>query len=153
MRYTTQHLNNFANWIGFDPLFEEMDRFISQTAKTPNFPPYNIRQTDDTNYIIEMAIAGFGKDDIDITVDNSHLIVKGSINPDPKAKFIHKGIAERSFIRDFPLAEDVIIKGADVNNGMLYIALERVIPESKKPKKITIGELNIIPDTKQLLTE
>lgn len=106
--------------------------------KIPNWPPYNVKKTDDNHYVIEMAVAGFGQSDLDITLEKDTLVVKGALTSDPKVEYIHKGIAERAFEMAFPLPESVVVKNASLVNGMLKVWLEQFIPEEKKPKKIAI---------------
>lgn len=117
--------------------------------KQENFPPYNIIESSENNYIIEMAIAGVSKKDIEIyqTPELTNLNTKLSISfkkasiteNSVKEKYIYNGIANRSFYREFVLSSNIVVKDADMENGMLKIYLERLVPESQKPKKIEIG--------------
>jgi molecular chaperone IbpA len=120
--------------------------------KIPTYPPYNIRQTGENTYVIEIAVAGFGKQDLELELQDGKLTVKGNIQTnDTDDNYIFKGIADRAFTRQFILADTVEIKNADLINGMLKVWLERFIPEDKKPKKINIGEKT--ESKKELLNE
>jgi molecular chaperone IbpA len=120
--------------------------------KIPTYPPYNIRQTGENTYVIEIAVAGFGRQDLELELQDGKLTVKGNIQTnDTDDNYIFKGIADRAFTRQFILADTVEIKNADLINGMLKVWLERFIPEDKKPKKINIGEKT--ESKKELLNE
>lgn len=127
-------------FLGFDDQFAKMQKFHDDFAKNiPNYPPYNIKKIDDTHYVIEMAVAGFGQNEIEIEIDGGKLVVKGNINTDAaEENFLFKGIANRAFTRTFALNDQVEVKDAELFNGMLKIALERLIPEEKKPKKVPV---------------
>ena len=126
--------------IGFDNVFNSLDRVrsIPQT----NYPPYNIRKgsTEDT-FLIELAVAGFGEEDLTVSVKENNLSVEGDIG-DKDSGFVHQGISQRKFSRNFVLAEDVLVKGSDLSNGILSIFLERVVPEEKKARTIDIGKVS-----------
>lgn len=141
MPYNVPHFDplSFAtnltkNAVGFDELFNK----FSDTIKTVGYPPYNIKKTSDNTYVIEMAVAGFGKQDIELTLEDGVLTIKGEMKNDDKNDYLFKGIADRAFTRKFTLADTVEIKNADMLNGMLRVWLERFIPEAKKPRKIDI---------------
>lgn len=138
-------------FVGFDDQFRHLQKLHDDVTKNiPNYPPYNIKKVDDTHYVIEMAVAGFGQTDIDIEIDGGKLVVKGNVNSDePEDNFLFKGIAARAFTRTFALNDQVEVKDAELFNGMLKIALERLIPEEKKPKKVAVKSAS----SKQLLTE
>jgi molecular chaperone IbpA len=138
-------------FVGFDDQFRQLQKLHDDVTKNiPNYPPYNIRKVDDTHYVIEMAVAGFGQTDIDIEIDGGKLVVKGNVNSDESEdNFLFKGIAARAFTRTFALNDQVEVKDAELFNGMLKIALERLIPEEKKPKKVAVKSTG----SKQLLTE
>jgi molecular chaperone IbpA len=116
--------------IGFDNVFTQLDR-VRQIPQT-NYPPYNIRKgsTEDT-FLIELAVAGFGEEDLTITVKENNLTVEGDIG-DKDTGFVHQGISQRKFSRNFVLADDVVVKGSDLSNGILTIYAERIVPEEKK---------------------
>jgi molecular chaperone IbpA len=116
------------------------DLHAQTMRKVPSWPPYNLRKEDENHYVIEMAVAGFGSSDIDITMDNDTLVIKGSLNTDPKVEYIHKGIAERAFEMAFPLPKTVEVQNASLVNGMLKVWLENLIPEAQKPRKITVKD-------------
>ena len=147
-------------FVGYEPMlkrFEEAQTTLSKVI--PNYPPYNIVKVDDNKYVIEMAVAGFGKHNLDLEFQDGTLVISGNsaIGNDEDNEYLYKGIADRSFTRKFSLADTVEIKGADLVNGMLKVWLENIIPDSKKPKKIditdTATENKKTVDTKQLLTE
>ena len=136
--------------IGFDNVFTQLDR-VRQLPQT-NYPPYNIRKgtTEDT-FLIELAVAGFGEDDLTITVKENNLTVVGDIGDKDKG-FVHQGISQRKFSRNFVLADDVVVKGSDLSNGILTIYAERIVPEEKKARTIEIGSLKK-SDKKVFLSE
>jgi len=123
--------------VGFDNVFNNLERVrsIPQT----NYPPYNIRKgkVEDT-FLIELAVAGFSEEDLTISVKESDLTIEGDIG-DKENGFIHQGISQRKFNRNFVLAEDVVVKGSDLSNGILTIYVERIVPEEKKSRTIEIG--------------
>jgi molecular chaperone IbpA len=126
--------------VGFDGMFKQLSNFTESFPKIPTYPPYNIKKTDENTYVIEVAVAGFGKQDIELTLENGTLTIKGNITGDEGSDYLFKGIADRAFTRTFTLADTVEVKNADLINGMLKIWLERFIPESAKPRKIDINE-------------
>lgn len=137
--------------IGGSDLWDRVSRH-----KDPNvsgFPPYNIHRMDENTYVVELAVAGFAPENIDITVEDGKLVVKGSISEESsdQKSFLYKGIATRNFVRTFVLDDHLEVKGADMENGMLKIVVERVIPPEKLPKKIAIGALPKVDP--QLLVE
>lgn len=129
--------------IGFDNMFDELMRVNAQQSST-NYPPYDIVQVNDDEYMISVAVAGFGYDDLSVTKDKKILVIEGKHsretveNEDSTAKYLHKGISERSFRREFQLADHVEITGAHLELGILSIHLKREIPEEAKPKAIAI---------------
>ena len=145
-------------FVGFDDQFNKLAKIHDDLTKNiPNYPPYNIRKTGDNTYVIELAVAGFGKQEIDITLEDNKLIVAGATKDDSD-NFLFKGIANRAFTRTFALDDQIEIQDAALINGMLKIALERIIPEHKKPKKIEVkdtvdAEPKTKKSTKQFLTE
>ena len=140
----TIDLPAFANQIhrqaiGFDSIFEELNRTFNNSKTEGNYPPHNIVKLDDTHYVIEVAVAGFDEDEIDVELKENVLTVRGEQDKDQEEiEYLHKGISARNFVRTFPLAEHIEVRGATVKNGILAIALEQVIPEEDKPKKIQI---------------
>ena len=128
--------------VGFDRLASMIDT-ASRLDGAQGYPPYNIEQSieDENAYAIELAVAGFGEDDLDLEVKESQLIVIGKKDGGAEnRKFLHRGIAERGFIRRFQLADHVVVSGANLKNGLLRIELKRELPEAMKPRKIAIGE-------------
>lgn len=142
--FNTSNFDKF--FVGADKILENLSKAHEAAAKAmPGYPPYNIVKVDDNKYVIEMAVAGFGKNNLEIELANSVLTVKGGLTVDDMAEqtvnpvsYIYKGIADRAFTRKFTLADSVEIKNAELVNGMLKLWLENMIPESKKPKKIDI---------------
>jgi len=126
--------------IGFDQMFEQLNRTFA-TSKSDNYPPHNVVQLDETNFVVEVAVAGFSKSEISVELADNVLTVKGEINTEARAPsvYLHKGISSRNFARNFPLAENVLVRNAVVENGILAVNLELVIPEEKKPKSIAIS--------------
>jgi molecular chaperone IbpA len=127
-------------FVGFDDQAKRMQQLHDDLTKNiPNYPPYNIKKIDDTHYVIEIAVAGFGQNEIDIEIDGGKLVVKGNVtSTEPDENFLFKGIAARAFTRAFALNDQVEVKDAELFNGMLKIALERMIPEEKKPTKVPV---------------
>mgnify|MGYP001549684339 CR=1 FL=1 len=138
-RLTTFDVNKLTPYsVGLDRLFDDMFRFVEH-APSSNYPPYNIVKNGE-HFQIEMALAGVAYEDVDITLANGQLTVAHEPQEIENSDwtYVHKGIAQRKFERIFTLADDVVVNGARMENGMLYIDLERVVPEEKKPRKIAI---------------
>lgn len=136
---TTFDKNKFTPYsIGFDNLFDRL--FEMDIDSSNSYPPYNISKINDNNYLIEMALAGFNKNDIEIELADGELTVKSNKkdSSDTNISLIHQGISRRSFIRKFTLSEEILVKNAEMKDGMLIIKLEKFVPESKKPKTINI---------------
>ena len=133
--------------IGFDNMFDELMRVSAQQSST-NYPPYDIVQINEDEYMISMAVAGFGHDNLTVTKDKKFLIVEGKHsretveNEDATTKYLHKGISERSFRREFQLADHVEISNAHLELGILSVHLKREVPEDAKPKTIAITYTN-----------
>ena len=126
--------------VGFDSFFNRLFDDAFPTNGSGGYPPYNIRKVEDHKYVIELALAGFTKDDLDIELADGTLTIKSVPRKDNgDESYLHHGIAKRVFTRRFNLADDVIVKGADLFNGLLKVELERVIPEEKRPRKIDIS--------------
>lgn len=127
--------------VGYDDLFDRISEFHDNVAKNiPNYPPYNIKKVDDNKYVIEMAVAGFGKQDIEITTEDDKLVIKGNVESDetPEDNLLWQGLAFRPFTRMFTLNDQVEVNNAEMINGLLKVTLERIIPESKKPKTVEV---------------
>ena len=133
---TTLDLFNDPFFIGFN---RELGR-LNNAHKTNShsYPPYDLLRLDEDTYRISLAIAGFSREDIDVSVDNRTLIIKGEIVEVTDAEVVHKGIAGRKFVRSFALGEYMEVTGAEMKDGMLHINVDRIIPEDKKPKTIEI---------------
>ena len=144
-RLTTLDLPHFTRaTIGFDRLFDEMTRSFENT-KSNGYPPYNIEQVNDNEYMITLAVAGFAMEDLDITLEKNVLTIEGSAaKADEEVNYLHKGIGGRNFRRSFTLAEHIEVEDAGLDLGMLNIHLKRNVPEAEQPKKIQIRTLNTI---------
>ena len=125
--------------VGFDRVFDQLGRYANDKTSV-GFPPYNIRKEGEYNFVIEMALAGFGKKDIEVEVADGTLSVRSVKEDDSDLddNQIYRGIAYRKFERKFTLADAVVVNGAKLENGMLLIDLERVVPEEKKPRLISV---------------
>jgi molecular chaperone IbpA len=126
--------------VGFDEVFDALARTHEQlSSSSANYPPYNILKYDANNYALEIAVAGFELDEIDVGIEGSNLTVVGQkTDKKEEATYIYKGISTRSFKRTIPLGEHIVVKDAVIKNGMLTIHLEREVPEAMKPRKIAI---------------
>ena len=121
-------------FIGFDKMF---NRLTNTTINQSGFPPYNVRKVDEDTFVVELAVAGYNKESIQITEHDGSLIIKGE-RPEDVEEYLHKGIAGRKFTRSFALGEYMFVNSADLVDGMLYVVIKREIPEEKKPKTIEI---------------
>ena len=134
------HMTPYA--VGFDRQFDRLFDYVTHQAEsTGGYPPYNIQKTEDYKFEIEMALAGFSKKDIEVEVAEGVLTVKSVKDKDTDSTdeyTLYKGISQRNFTRKFTLADDIVVKGAELKDGMLTISLERIVPEEKKPQLITI---------------
>ena len=137
--FDTLSLPQILNYtIGFDRTF---DRLESVNSTTDNYPPYNIKKLggDSPKYILELALAGFGKKDIDVKLADGTLSIKSNKDENTEAEeMLHKGISTRNFERKFTLADDIVIQSAKLKDGLLSIELEQIVPEDKKPRTIEI---------------
>lgn len=124
--------------VGFDQLFNDLDRYYMNSAQNNSYPPYNIIREDDDTFFIEIAAAGFREDELEVTVDQGQLVISGSANRTDERNFVYKGIGMRNFSRTFRLADHIEIKGAKLADGLLTVELNRIIPEELKPRKIEI---------------
>ena len=127
---------SFPFAIGFDRTLQLLER--ADTHSSSNYPPYNIVKIDEENFQIEMAVAGFDKKEVSISKEKEKLIITGEQDTESK-DYVHQGLASRSFKRSFTLADDIIVKGADMKNGILVVSLERIVPEEDKPQEIKIS--------------
>jgi molecular chaperone IbpA len=136
-------VTNFAMDLFNDPFFIGWNRDLARLnsahrTNSQSYPPYDLLKLDEDTYKLSIAVAGFSKDDIDVSVDNGTLIIKGEIVDVVDAEVVHKGIANRKFVRSFALGEYMEVTGADLKDGMLNISIDRIVPEEKKPKTIKI---------------
>ena len=137
-------VSSFAWDLFKDPFFigfnREMERLanVQLASRQNNYPPYDLLKLDDDTYKLSLAVAGFSKDDIDVSIDNGTLIIKGEIAESSDAEIVHKGIASRKFTRTFALGEYMEVTGATMKDGMLHIDIDRIVPEEKKPKSVKI---------------
>jgi len=132
----------YRSTVGFDRLFQLLDGMGAADGDAPTFPPYDIEKLGDNSYRIVMAVAGFGKDELEVEVKENTLSVRGNKREEGEEKqYLHRGIAKRSFERRFQLADHVQVTGADVVDGLLNIDLVRELPERMKPRRIAIGTL------------
>ena len=133
-------LNRFDPFfVGFDKLFDQMSTFDNSDRKQPNYPPYNIIQRGENNYTIEVALAGFTQEQIEVThlPESNSLVIEGS-NEDRDTQYLHQGIASRKFQRSWTVADSIKVSEAELSDGILRIQLQNVIPDEKKPKQIEI---------------
>lgn len=135
--YTTLDLPTIYKFaIGFDQLFEELQH-LEQRSKDSGYPPFNLVKYNETNYGIELAVAGFAEDELDVEVEDGHLVIRGTnrlVTSDGEVEYIHRGIAARDFVKRIKLAEGVEVNTAHVKNGILTVNLEQFIPEPVKQK-------------------
>jgi len=130
-----QSIFNDPFFLGFNDQFV---RWESNKKTTSQFPPYNVKKVDEDNYVIELAVAGYSREDLDIKVEKDTLTIKSEKEKDEKSDFLHRGIAGRNFTQHFTLGEYMIVKSASLENGLLSINIERELPEEAKPKTIKI---------------
>ena len=129
-------LNHYA--VGFDRVFDRLNDYAPQQSTSNTFPPYNIRKDGDFNFEIELALAGFGKKDIEVEVADGVLTIRSVKENEDSDDVIHRGISYRKFIRKFTMADDIVVNSAKLDNGLLRVSLERVVPEEKKPRLIDV---------------
>ena len=129
----------FRHSVGFERMQRLLDASAQMESSAPSYPPYNIEQMGEDAYRISLAVAGFGEQDLDVTVEENTLVVTGKLADNPEDKtFLHRGIAGRAFERRFELADHIKVVGGSLVNGLLNIDLDREIPEEKRPRKIVI---------------
>ena len=148
--FTAGDLERFMGLtVGFDTMFDRLMNF-TPTQQESGYPPYNIRKVDDYNYVIEIALAGFSERDIEVGVADGVLSVRSKEDKDTdETEYVHRGIARRSFARKWTLSDDMIVNGAEFQNGLLNINLEKVVPEEKKPRIVPITMSNVIEHKKK----
>jgi len=143
---TSKTLSLFDNFnqltpyaVGFDRMFDNLTRYVDNNATSTGYPPYNIRKEGDYNYVIEMALAGFAREDLEIEVADGVLTIRSvKEKSDDDVSNIYRGISHRKFVRKFTIADDIVVNSAKMENGMLSVDLERVVPEEKKPRLIEV---------------
>ena len=136
----------FRSTVGFDHLDKLFEAAAREAARDSSYPPYNIAKVGQDKYRISMAVAGFGERDLDITLHEQLLAVKGQTQePEKGVEYLHRGIAQRGFEHRFQLADHVKVVGARLQNGLLDIELAREVPEAMKPRKIEIGAAQAQP--------
>ena len=133
----------YPQFVGFDNIFNELERLVDGTTPTRNtsFPPHNIIKTGENQFRIELAVAGFDENELDVSLTNRVLVIKGERIRDDDAdqEYLHRGIASRNFERSFPLADNVEVRAVTVRNGIMSVSLELVIPEEEKAPKMPGG--------------
>ena len=136
----------FRSTVGFDRLFDMLDS-VAQYDTNQSYPPYNIERSDETHYRISLAVAGFADKDLTVEVRDGVLTVQGKRNEESErtesSGYLYQGIAGRAFERRFQLAEHVEVKGAKLENGLLHVDLERIVPEERKPRRIAINSVEL----------
>tara|TARA_R110001599_G_scaffold214249_1_gene412292 strand:- start:1469 stop:1906 length:438 start_codon:yes stop_codon:yes gene_type:complete len=142
---TSKTLSLFDNFnqltpyaVGFERQFNRLNDYVAHQQTSTGFPPYNIRKDGDLNHVIEMALAGFSKDDIEVEVAQGVLTVRSMKENTDDDSNVYRGISYRKFNRKFTLADDIVVNNAKLENGLLTISLEQIIPDEKKPKLIKI---------------
>lgn len=162
--YDTRAFKDFDSWfVGFDDIAKKLAAAAEQApmAVAAKYPPYNLKKIDENKYTIELAVAGFAKQDLEIEIADDKLIIKGNTtSQDPTdpgvvswPQILHQGLAMRPFTRTFTLSDNVEIRGASLLNGILKIALEAIIPEHKKPKKVEIDDREYPSDAAECVAE
>ena len=148
--FTAGDLERFMGLtVGFDTMFDRLMNF-SPTQQESGYPPYNIRKVDDYIYVIEIALAGFSERDIEVEVADGVLSVRSKEDKDTvETEYVHRGIARRSFARKWTLSDDMVVNGAEFQNGLLNINLEKVVPDEKKPRIVPITIPNVIEHKKK----
>ena len=142
---TSKALSLFDNFnqltpyaVGFDRVFDNLSKYVDNNVTSTGYTPYNIRKEGDYNYVIEMALAGFGKKDIEVEVADGTLSIRSVKENNEDDSTVYRGISSRRFERKFTMADDIVVNDAKLENGMLLIDLERVVPEEKKPRLIAV---------------
>ena len=156
MKFDTTSLPQWDRYcVGADRVMKRLADLADQSSQMMpiKYPPYNIKKVDEDRYVIELAVAGFGKSEIDIELQEGLLRITGMCDSPESTEYLYKGIAERGFKREFSLADNVEVKSSSLANGMLKIFLEAFIPEEKKPKKIDIQDEEYPSQAAEFLAE
>ena len=136
--FSLDHFTPYA--IGFDRIFNQMAEYADHQVTSTGFPPYNIRKQDDYKFSIDLAVAGLSEDDIEVEVAEGVITIRSTYDESVNGgDFLHKGLSFKKFTRKFTVADDIVVNGASMTNGMLSIELERVVPEEKKPRLVKIS--------------
>ncbi len=137
-RIDTETLNRAL--IGFDTMFNNFERRFANSV-TSNYPPHNVVKVDDNNYEIQVAVTGFDKSEVAVEVDQNILIISAGKSQEEEGQsiYLYRGLAQRNFVKHFPLAEHIEVRGAEQKNGVLTVKLERVVPEALKPRRIEVS--------------
>jgi molecular chaperone IbpA len=135
-RIDTDTLNRAL--IGFDSMFNNVERRFANSVSS-NYPPHNIVKIDENNYEIQVAVTGFNKEEVTVELDQNILIITAGKDQEEERIYLHRGLAQRNFVKHFPLAEHIEVRGAEQKNGVLIVKLERLVPESLKPRRIEIS--------------
>ena len=136
--FSLDHFTPYA--IGFDRIFSQMAEYADHQVTSTGFPPYNIRKKDEYNFSIDLAVAGLSEDDIEVEVAEGVITIRSTYDESVNGgDFLHKGLSFKKFTRKFTVADDILVNGASMTNGMLSIDLERVVPEEKKPRLVKIS--------------
>ena len=126
--------------LGFENFIRDVENILNDAKPVGNFPPHNIIKLDDNKYVVELAVAGFSKDDIDIQVKENILTITGEKKEGtPNFEYLHRGIGTRSFTKTITISDTMVVHGAEFKDGILRVGIENVIPEERKPRKIEIG--------------
>jgi molecular chaperone IbpA len=156
MKFNTTNLADFDRYfVGADRVMKRLADIADQSAQMMpiKYPPYNIKKVDEDRYVIELAVAGFGKSELDIELQEGKLSIQGKCESPDASEYLYKGIAERGFKREFTLADNVEVKSSTLVNGMLKIFLEAFVPEEKKPKKVEIQDEEYPSQAAEFLAE
>ena len=135
-RIDTETLNRAL--IGFDTMFNNFERKFANSVSS-NYPPHNVVKLDENNYEIQVAVTGFNKEEVTVELDQNILIITAGRPAEEEKVYLHRGLAQRNFVKQFPLAEHIEVKGAEQKNGVLTVKLERIVPEALKPRRIEIN--------------
>ena len=137
----TRFATLYPQFVGFDNLFNELERIVEgQQTRNATFPPHNIIKVDDNRFIVEMAVAGFGEDEVSVEIQDGTLVVKGEKTDKSEVNYVYRGIGTRSFTKSIRLNDTIEVRGAKFKDGILTIGLENIIPEHKKPRKIEFSK-------------
>lgn len=137
----TRFATLYPQFVGFDNLFNELERIVEgQQSRNSTFPPHNIIKVDDNRFIVEMAVAGFGEDEVSVEIQDGTLVVKGEKSDKSEVNYVYRGIGTRSFTKSIRLNDTIEVRGAKFKDGILTIGLENIIPEHKKPRKIEFSK-------------